>query len=59
VWHINADEPRILDYNEEFNPPSLYDPGPFRASDHDPVVIHILPTVRVYVPVVFKGFGGP
>ena len=43
AWHINADEPIILDYNEEFKSPgqiiSLYDSGPYRASDHDPVVI--------------------
>jgi predicted extracellular nuclease len=39
VWHTNADEPIVLDYNQEFNPPSRYDPGPYRASDHDPVVV--------------------
>lgn len=38
-WHINADEPRILDYNQEFNPPELYEPTPYRSSDHDPVLI--------------------
>ncbi|MEU4540815.1 ExeM/NucH family extracellular endonuclease [Streptosporangium sp. NPDC023825] len=39
IWHINADESRILDYNTEFNPPGLYEPDAFRSSDHDPVVI--------------------
>lgn len=42
-WHINTDEPRVLDYNVEFKTPgqvdSLYDPGPYRASDHDPLLI--------------------
>lgn len=38
-WHINADEPVMLDYNQEFNPPALYQPGPFRSSDHDPVLV--------------------
>lgn len=38
-WHINADEPRILDYNQEFNPPELYEPTPYRSSDHDPVLV--------------------
>ncbi|NJR65475.1 MAG: hypothetical protein HC772_09405 [Leptolyngbyaceae cyanobacterium CRU_2_3] len=38
-WHINADEPRSLDYNQEFNPPALFQPNPYRSSDHDPVVI--------------------
>ncbi|MFC9970173.1 ExeM/NucH family extracellular endonuclease [Spirillospora sp. NPDC127200] len=39
IWHINADEPTILDYNTEYNPPSLYKPDAFRSSDHDPVLI--------------------
>lgn len=39
TWHINADEPRFLDYNQEYNPQSLYQPDAFRSSDHDPVVI--------------------
>lgn len=40
-WHINADEPPVLDYNLEFGrDPSLFDPdSPYRASDHDPVVV--------------------
>ncbi len=39
VWHINADEPRFLDYNVEYNPPNLFRPDPFRSSDHDPILI--------------------
>ncbi|PZG52179.1 nuclease, partial [Spongiactinospora gelatinilytica] len=39
IWHINADEPLILDYNTEYNPPALYRPDAFRSSDHDPVLI--------------------
>lgn len=39
IWHINSDEPRILDYNTEYNPASLYKPDAFRSSDHDPLVI--------------------
>ncbi|WP_148861161.1 ExeM/NucH family extracellular endonuclease [Marinobacter fonticola] len=45
VWHINADEPTVLDYNLEFHPPKraerLYGPGPWRSSDHDPVYLDI------------------
>ena len=41
TWHINADEPRFLDYNEEYNPKQLYEPNPYRSSDHDPVLIGI------------------
>ncbi|WP_246645910.1 ExeM/NucH family extracellular endonuclease [Nonomuraea ceibae] len=39
IWHVNADEPRILDYNTEFNPPGLYRPDAYRSSDHDPLVV--------------------
>ncbi len=39
-WHVNADEPRALDYND-FNQAALYHPDAFRSSDHDPVVIGI------------------
>lgn len=42
-WHINADEPSILDYNTEFKTANqvgtLYAPDEFRTSDHDPVVV--------------------
>lgn len=40
-WHINADEPALLDYNlEHGRNPALFDASsPYRASDHDPVVI--------------------
>ncbi len=42
-WHINADEPHVLDYNEEYKSAgqivSLYSPEPYRASDHDPVLV--------------------
>ena len=39
VWHINADEPDLLDYDTTFNDPAFYEPTPFRASDHDPVLV--------------------
>ncbi len=40
-WHINADEPPLLDYNlENGRNPALFDAtSPYRASDHDPVII--------------------
>ncbi|MCF2447034.1 ExeM/NucH family extracellular endonuclease [Dyadobacter sp. CY345] len=42
-WHINADEPGVLDYNTEFKTTgqvtSLYAPDQFRAADHDPVLV--------------------
>lgn len=42
-YHINADEPSVLDYNTNFKSAgqiaSLYAPDEFRVSDHDPVII--------------------
>ncbi|MCP5099744.1 MAG: hypothetical protein GY943_29675, partial [Chloroflexi bacterium] len=37
-WHINGDEPSALNYND-FNQPDLYNADPYRASDHDPIMI--------------------
>ncbi len=42
VWHINADEPDILDYDTTFKQDAqdaLYEPNAYRASDHDPVIV--------------------
>jgi len=39
-WHINADEPELLDYNlERGKPAEWFSSGPFRSSDHDPVIV--------------------
>lgn len=40
-WHINADEPSVIDYNTEFKPQDLYSVTPYRSSDHDPVIISL------------------
>lgn len=45
-WHINSDEPDILDYDTSFKPAAqeaLYEPNAYRTSDHDPVVIGLDP----------------
>ncbi|KQP35894.1 nuclease [Pseudorhodoferax sp. Leaf274] len=49
IWHINADETALADYNLEFKAPQAcngascpadpYQVSPYRSSDHDPVVI--------------------
>ncbi len=51
-WLTNADEPLIFDYNLEFKPTSptnhqvtMYNNDPFRASDHDPIVVDLNLTV--------------
>jgi uncharacterized protein len=42
-WHINADEPSVLDYNTDFKTAnlisSLYASDQYRMSDHDPVLV--------------------
>jgi len=41
-WHINADEPDIIDYDTSFKLPAqddLYAPDAYRSSDHDPVIV--------------------
>ena len=41
-WHINADEPDLLDYDTSFKQDAqdaIYAPDAYRSSDHDPVVV--------------------
>ncbi len=50
-WHINADEPSYLDYNQEnkVGPALDLNTGtPYRSSDHDPVLVGI----RLNIPEV-------
>ena len=56
VWHINADEPNLIDYDMTYKKDAqdlLYEPNPYRSSDHDPVIIglntcdEIAPTLEV------------
>ena len=54
IWHINADEINLFDYNDEVRDPgeewyerkssarSLYEPNASRFSDHDPVIVDLL-----------------
>ena len=44
IFHINADEPDVLDYDMTFKPnaqDALYEPLPYRVSDHDPVIVGV------------------
>lgn len=45
AWHINADEPRALDYNSEFKTPGqvagFYAADAYRSSDHDPLLVQL------------------
>ena len=60
VWHINADEPVVLDYNTEFKTQDLYAATAYRSSDHDPVLVGLtlnadaavtVPTLAATLPV--------
>ena len=57
-WHINADEPDLIDYDMSYKKDAqdlIYAPDAFRSSDHDPVIIGldicdaIPPTLEVSV----------
>jgi predicted extracellular nuclease len=53
-FHINSDEPDILDYDTSFKPPAqdaLFEPNGFRSSDHDPVIVGLDP-----IHYAFGGF---
>ncbi|MEK7991977.1 MAG: ExeM/NucH family extracellular endonuclease, partial [Thiotrichaceae bacterium] len=53
IWHINADEPDAFDYDESYNDSRLFDStSPYRASDHDPVVIGL--TLKSVVEIAVK-----
>jgi predicted extracellular nuclease len=42
TWHINADEPDLIDYDTSFKQDAqdaIYAPDAYRASDHDPVIV--------------------
>jgi predicted extracellular nuclease len=63
VWHINSDEPTALDYNTDFTTDDRYAPTPFRASDHDPVLVGLTlaadaavtqPIVTASIPAAVK-----
>jgi hypothetical protein len=58
TWHINADEPDLIDYDMSFKQDAqdaLYAPDAYRSSDHDPTIVglevcdEIAPTMDVTV----------
>jgi hypothetical protein len=57
-WHINADEPSVLDYNVNFKSAeqvgALYAADEFRTSDHDPAVV----ALALHAPVLRRGTAG-
>jgi len=62
-WHINADEPDIIDYDNSFKHPDqadlLYRSDFYRSSDHDPVIITLKTTALAevfynFLPIIFR-----
>ncbi|MCS6939132.1 MAG: endonuclease/exonuclease/phosphatase family protein, partial [Roseiflexus sp.] len=63
-YHINADEPSVLDYNLNFKSAgqvtSLFAPDQYRTSDHDPILVGLNMTApgsgrpTVYLPLVVR-----
>ncbi|MCL1598179.1 MAG: hypothetical protein M3094_03265, partial [Actinomycetia bacterium] len=39
LWHVNADEPRLPDWDDWGYKDRYFTPDQYRATDHDPVVI--------------------
>ncbi len=58
IWHINADEPDLIDYDMSFKADAqdaLYAPDQYRSSDHDPVIIGLnLRTYKLFMPIINK-----
>ena len=57
VWHLNADEADVLDYNTDFKGPvqtSIFEENEFRSSDHDPVIVGL--DLDQTAPTVVAGF---
>jgi predicted extracellular nuclease len=59
-WHINADEPDLIDYDTSFKQDAqdaIYAPDAYRSSDHDPVIVGldtgelVAPTIDAIVTV--------
>ncbi|OQW86009.1 MAG: hypothetical protein BWK72_19375 [Rhodoferax ferrireducens] len=64
-WHINADEPAIIDYNLEYKQPTCATCGPDyysasvnRSSDHDPVILGLALAAPVVSGQVINGTSG-
>jgi Ca2+-binding RTX toxin-like protein len=69
AWHINADEPDLIDYDTTFKQDAqdaIYAPDGYRSSDHDPVLVglNLVPqcdgqSATIYVNANGTVVGGP
>jgi hypothetical protein len=61
-WHINSDEPDLLDYDTTFKSPTqdtFYEPNAYRSSDHDPVRVGLDLNAPPTIAVAGGGSCGP
>jgi predicted extracellular nuclease len=61
-WHIDADEPDLIDYDTSFKSATqdtFYEPNAFRASDHDPVLVGLDLNAPPTIAVAGGGTCGP
>ncbi len=57
AWHINADEPDLIDYDTTFKQPAqqaIYAPDAYRSSDHDPVIVGLSLQAVPLPDLIFK-----
>ncbi|MES2316883.1 MAG: ExeM/NucH family extracellular endonuclease [Pseudomonadota bacterium] len=57
-WHVNADEPSVFDYNTEFRTDDRYAATPYRAADHDSLLVGLTlnPDAIVNEPILAATF---
>jgi uncharacterized protein len=58
-WHINADEPPVIDYNTENKTDDRYAPTAYRSSDHDPVIVGLTLTADPPASAALLSFDAP
>jgi predicted extracellular nuclease len=61
-WHINSDEPDLLDYDTTFKSTTqdtFYEPNAYRSSDHDPVRVGLELNAPPTIAVAGGGTCGP
>lgn len=58
IWHINADEPDLIDYDMSFKLDAqdlLYATDQYRSTDHDPVIIGLnFKAFYFFLPLINK-----
>lgn len=56
VWHVNEDEPDVLDYNLDYgrNPNYFDGQSPARSSDHSPVLLGLDLSITTAAPSAAK-----